>query len=401
MRNTSKKKFFLIISGLMWSTFFLNPLLSLIYFLVSSKYKKYLYISLFMALFGAILIPAKSYDILRYYEKFDLLDSTTNFVENLKDQNDILVPTYYLFLKKMNLKKELIPFFSIFITYFLSLKIFYKIFKSNLLETKYLYLIYLIYFINIDFRGSLFGVRNTPAILLSIYGVYKYYIENKKIGLIYLILGSMTHIMTLIYIFILIFLEVIPKKICLKISKIIFLVSICGFFLTPKILENIIKIIPMSDSYKTHILYYITGYWATGYLEDANIKQKIFDLLMNFRKYWSILYLISLFNEKKIDSKFLSFTFFSMSISNFLGILPNLSGRYYVLPYYLSLIILLMKIRDTKKIGRMGCLAGITIIIYFLACIYEMKETYFLSFYKFFNIMYYFLFSSIDYKNYL
>lgn len=401
MRNTSKKNFFLISHGLMWSTFFLNPLLSLVFFLTSSKYRKYLYISLFMALFGAILIPGKSYDILRYYEKFDLLDPTINFVKNLKGQNDILIPTYYLFLKKMNLKKEFIPFFSIFITYFLSLKIFYKIFGNKISKTKYLYLIYLIYFINIDFRGSLLGIRNTPAILFTIYGVYKYYIENKKTGLIYLILGSMTHIMTLIYIFILIFLETIPKNTCLKISKIIFLISICGIFFTPKILENIIKIVPIPDGYRVHILYYITGYWATGYLEDANIKQKIFDLLMNFRKYWSILYLMSLFNEKRIDSKFLSFTFLSMSISNFLGVLPNLSGRYYVLPYYLSLIILLMKIRDTKKIGRMGYLAGITIIIYFLACIYEMKETYFLSFYKFFNIMYYFLFSSIDYKNYL
>ena len=83
----------------------------------------------------------KSDDVMRHYFRFENYDLNKSFFDNLSGYPDLILPLIYFFGKLLNLKKEIIPFFSVFISYFVILKIFYELFKKNPTILIYFYFI--------------------------------------------------------------------------------------------------------------------------------------------------------------------------------------------------------------------------------------------------------------------
>lgn len=386
---------------LAWLSLLISPIISLVIFIfmVENKRKKIFYISIFIALFSMNIVPLKSYDLVKHYYRFDLIKFNLITLEQyLKTQNDYFIGGVYWLLNIFNLKKEVIPFISNFISYYFILKLFNNIIKNSKA------FFWIVFFISIDFRSITFGVRNVPAIVLIIYGSYLILNEYKMNGVVFFILAISVHFMTIPYIILLIPSLVINNK---KIIKIIFYLSFLGMLVSPKIITQLINLLPLSPSLLKHIGFYTEGYWAFEYLEKVNFNNRVMNYLISFIKYWTIFFyfFFPIYRVKGINNKFKNFSYLSCSLLNLFYSLPLIQERYIAVPFFLGMLIFFKGFNYEKKSLLKKFTYRfliISVIFYSFANIYEMRYSFLIGI-KFLGlspIITYF-YNNVEYLNYL
>lgn len=353
----------------------------------------------------SVINAEKSDDIMRHYLGFETYDISKSFLDNLKGYVDLILPFIYFLGNLLNLKKEIIPFFSVFISYFLILKIFYEIFK-NKINNLNLSLLYLVLFFAIDFRACALGIRNFPAICVMVYGIFLYFNTGKKIkALLFIIFANMLHISTFAITLIFISYLIIYKILTKKIFYIFFLFSIIFIFIPPNIIINFL--LQLSNFFpnfiQKRILDYTTGYWALEYINDRSLKGLIYIYTEKIIKISIIIFIILYLKSKIKNLKLYYFLVFFTSLLLILHCLPNLFGRFLNFPFLLSIIVYMTYVKESNKLNlKLVFIILCEVIIFFIINAYAMRYYIDSTLPKFlYPTIYNLVFDSIPYENWL
>ncbi|MGL5593479.1 MAG: EpsG family protein, partial [Cetobacterium sp.] len=240
--------------------FIISPILSIVPIIIGIYFKKnmYLFFSIFFGILSMLYIPNVEYDMARHWTLFEILKeiSLETFFNYLLTQKDLIHPTILYISSKVIENPQsinLILTTIIYYIFFLSLK------KLEVKNKNLNILIVLTYLLTIDFLSVISGVRTALSISFSIYG-FILYEEKKSIwkGLLFLILGVMSHIFAIIFIPIFLLAIFIKNN---RIIKSIFGLSIVFsiIFLKGDIFLKIINNLPYLNKYLNHISVYING----------------------------------------------------------------------------------------------------------------------------------------------
>lgn len=355
----------------------------------------------------SVINTEKSDDVIRHYLIFENYNLNKSFFYNITEYRDIVLPFIYFLGNLFHIKKEIIPFFSVFISYFFILKIFYELFK-NKINNLNLSLLFLILFFAIDFRACSLGIRNFPAICVMIYGIFLYFNKDKKIkGFLFIIFANMMHISTFAITLVFILYLILYKKVLTqKIIFIFFIFSLFIAFIIPT--DIIIKFLLYISNFfpnfiREEIITYTTGYWALEYLSDRSFKGLMYIYMEQFIKITIVIYIILFLKKKVTNQNLYYFLMFATSCIFILYQLPNLFGRFFNLAFLLSIVTYLAYIKETNKINlKLAFTILFGVFLFFLINSYSMR--YFaentlpkLLYPTLYNIG----FDSIPYKNWL
>lgn len=383
----------------------ISPVLSLIvYFFIKNKYKYNLNFTLIICCLLSFIIPFRSYDLVRHYYSYENINPELNYIDFILKQTDYLMPTLYFLGNKINLKKEFIPFFSLFCSVYFYLQLFYIILKNKLkLTPKQSNTLFLMGIFSLDYRGIIFGVRNIPAILLLLYGFINFMLfrEGKK----YIFISSMMHIMTLPYVFFIFLFDklYIPK---IKIYKKIFYASFIGLIVNKDIIVSIVEYLPLTGVLRHHLNFYLIGYWSGEQFKDYNLNYVIFLFLNNLKKYYLIIFLLydPLKKIKGKTKKIYSFVYLTTSFCLFVSSVPSFTDRYSVFPYYLLILVICLYLRDNKINKELRLfIYGLMVVIgiNFIGSLYETRQSLIYSYKTYFNFIVNIFYFSTEYKKFL
>lgn len=178
------------------------PLYSLIFAMLETIKKRSgnlpnISIALAFASISFAVEPVKEYDIVRHYQRINSLKdlSYTSIIEQ-SSNGYYLFDSYGWLLNTLNLPKNLLPFTASFIAYLLILSIYTDI-KTKYLQRSNLKiraLMFIAFWLSINFVALSSGIRHALAVTLMIYAVYKLYSYNNKVLFIVLsILSFLLH----------------------------------------------------------------------------------------------------------------------------------------------------------------------------------------------------------------
>ena len=336
------------------SFFLINPILGFIGIpLLKNKRKAFfLLLSLLIAYYGFCTPPTITMDLYRHYEFFDRI-----IIGNFDLESSKYFGMYILcyIIKFFNLPKELIPFVSLFLNYYIAFNIYDKeVLKNKRINGRDCIFIYLFIIFNlIPFTHIYSGVRFPIAMILSFYGIYKK--ENKKIGkikflLIFLLALSFHKFIVVIYI--IYFISFFLKINCRMEEKVRVLLFGLLIFLSfnETIFTKIFSFIPEEYQVKYGMKGYMLGEGSSEYFGfggakyafgQLNIVGKIFSTIEYIlEKYFYIFYVLI---NKNIDNFILILTYIILLFYRF----ESFSTRHiYILSYFLMVYI----IKRYKKI---------------------------------------------------
>lgn len=218
------------------------------------NYYSLYYLAFFMGLLAYLWIP--SGDLYRYQMSFELLkrsgfDDFKSFIAF-----DFLFAWIMFAFWKLNLNFEFIRFAICTLSYILYFKIYIDIINSNqnLRESKSIsFSSFLMFFFFLQFSGFLDGVRFTLAMSLCFYAVYLLMYKNRNVGWIILFLSVATHFSIILILLIVTFIKIFK----LRFKRIyLILLLVVGFLLSNYLIDSIIYILPVSDSFKLHLSEY-------------------------------------------------------------------------------------------------------------------------------------------------
>ena len=310
-------------------------------------------ISLLIAYYGFCTPPPEEFDLYRHYELFDSIVIGKFDIENAK-YFGMYILCYII--KLFSLPKELLPFISLFLNYYILLSVCYdEIRKNKEIKVKDYFFITLFILFNViplvDFYS---GIRFPIGISLSFYAIYKK--QNKKIGnikflLIALLSISFHKFITIIFIiyFISIFFKLnyrIEKKIRILIFGLLIFLSY-----NESLFIKIFGFIPEEFQREYGMKGYLLGEGSSEafgfggaqyFFKQYNIIGKIAIILEDiFQKYFYIFYVMI---NKNRNNFILILTYIILLCSKF----QAFSIRYtYILSYFLMIYI----IRKYKKIN--------------------------------------------------
>lgn len=363
------------------SFFLINPFLGFLGLTILKNKKKafYFLISLLIAYYGFCTPPVFEMDLYRHYEFFDSI-----IIEEFDIENSKYFGMYVLcyIIKLFSLPKELLPFISLFLNYYILLNICYDEIRKNK-EIKlrdYIFITLFVLFDVIPLIHCYSGIRFPIAMSLAFYAIYRR--KNKKIGNIKFLLTillaiSFHRFITVIFIiyFISIFFRMnysIEKKIRILIfGLLIFLSYNESFFI------KIFSFIPEEFQREYGIKGYLLGEGsnekygfggANYFIAQKNIIGKTASFMAEiFQKYFYIFYVMI---NKKIDNFILILTYVILLCSKF----QAFSIRYtYILSYFLIIYI----IRKYKKINTIYFEIFTLIIVAFNIVMWKEKLHFF------------------------
>lgn len=147
-------------------------------------------IALAFAILAFTAIPPETYDLARHYARIESIRglSLNRVIEN-SSMGYYLFEIYAWLIHRLNMPKELFPSSIIFVLYYLVFSVYNDVKVSFLQNTKPLYivLVFLGFWLSINYAGSLSGLRNPLANVIIFYLTYKLFFYNKNV---FFILGS-------------------------------------------------------------------------------------------------------------------------------------------------------------------------------------------------------------------
>ncbi len=379
---------------------FVNPLLGVIFFILDkTKKNKVLFLSVLMGIISASMIPARSYDVVRYYLYYDKTTQQVSFLNSFISSIDSFKVILIYFYRFLGIKKELIPFTFTFITYFTHLKSLESVIRDKTSQTK----LFWVYFFLIDFFSAMFGLRNMAAVGTVIFSLI--YTSDKKKTLLF---SNSIHLMTVVYTMIFLLLKKLNNYFSIRKLRFCFILTLITRYLCSG--NFIIKLINnlLPNFLSSYLKAYTEGIFAGEHLNYLSFKGIIFREISFFMNYWTIVFMIFFSLEKltKKESFLVKFNYLSLIWVNIIYMFKNMSGRYSSLPNYLTVLIFFSifqknNLKKRKEKIFLNTLIGIVVII-LLSRIYTMRETLNLSFINLFKPTLWLLFGNeIHYKSQL
>lgn len=315
--------------------FMISPLLILIPIIIGIGINKkvYIQIALLMSVLSYLFIPNKDYDLARHWTLFfNFKDISLNsFFNFLSYQKDYVLSVLLYVISLITKNPSIVNLVVTFITYYLFFLSFNKIkFQNNKLKI----IMFLIYYLSIDFLGVVSGMRTMLAISIAIYAI----LQNNKYKLVLLLLiAGWTHIFTLILLPFVFLSKVLKKE---SSYKIIFLLSvvITLCILNNTMITKIIQSIPILNKYQDHILVYINGNESHYKNYGLNFNGILRFLLSQIIEFWLSLIIFIIVQSRISKESFLKkicFLLFSLCI--LLYKFPIMQARYLYLTNFICL----------------------------------------------------------------
>ena len=361
--------------------FLINPILGLFsIFLTKNKLKTFILVfSLLIAYYGFCTPPVYEMDLYQHYEYFNKV-----IIGEFDPFGTKYFGMYILCytIKFFNLPKELLPFISIFLNYYILFNISLDEMNKNknLKNRDKIFIILFIIFNIVPFSHVYSGIRFPIAMIIAVYSIYKMQTQEIKIiKFLFLVLLSISFHKFIIFIYIIYIISYIFKINYKTEKKLrIFIFPLFLFiFSNEAIFFKFFTFIPKEILIKYNMIDYILGEnnqkfgfgGAKYFFNKLNIIGKIGDIIENiFIRYFYIIYVML---NKKIDNLILVLMYVILIFYKF----QAFSIRYiYILSYFLIIYI----IRYYKKI-RTIYFEVFTLIIVLFNIVMLKDKIYFFS----------------------
>lgn len=330
-----------------FTIFIFNPILSLfltfIEVLNRKKYAAFLF-SFTMGLLAFVLIPMEGYDLIRVYEEYSYFKSLNfdQLLYYLSFNLDFLFYVYSWILAKLSLPKELLPFTSIFLIYYIFITIYIDWVKRNNVNKnqKFVFLILIILFI--PFLSTYSGIRNNTGLSFFVLGLYNFLIYKKHNGLLFIFLANLIHFMT-IFLSVLLFISYIVRN--HRLVRFIFLLSFVLLILPSNPVINFFAILDFSNEALQHRQFsYLGGSgWSDFFLPGLSLNGRIFFVITMLSYFLSLIYLIVTHNNSFLRNFIYMIAIFTNIFSSVPG---TLYKRYSIALVFIFVILILFEYRE-------------------------------------------------------
>lgn len=319
--------------------------------MILKKKKVAILIALFFGSFAYFsVIPKNStHDLKSYYILFE----TLNFYANEEFLNkQLYVKILFTFLNKLSLPKEMIPFITNFITYYLLVKI-YENNSKLIIKSRDYFVFFCLFLFIMPFFGYL-GVRYYTAIVVYIYGFLKP--RKKKYKFFIMLISIFIHYTMVIPLIIYLFTKIIKTDLVgKKLRIILIIVFILGYLGIDRILIDVIEKLNLNST-STMIKAYILGKWGNSYFQQFHgIRLYVYLLERSLRIIYMFLlcYLLSYKKYRKFDwleKNVIFLSIFCILIQNY----RTLFDRFCIYTLILSFIMIInnANIMNTKWLRK-------------------------------------------------
>lgn len=355
LRSFKFEKIFIFFCFLLYPVYTLPWIIK---YMLKNEKLGYIMFSLFMGFLAYLFIPYNTMDITRHYESFKIISELSFYeIGNHGSPLSYITYVYMWILNQLHLPKEFLPFSFVFFSYYLLLLVIMDIsnnYKKSLTLKKWLprkrhhYLFLFIFLNNFRFFYTASGLRNTFAISLFIYSVYRIYTQEKKIFPSFLIIFSIfIHISILPIALILIIVNFLKKK---NISKLFFITGAIIIFLGLSVIIFYALIDLFEPFLKANGLYFRAymdrdGAWGGGFFKERNIKTIIYEKYIKpFPYYLSLIYLIVVKNSK--EQKYLKLLYVISFFISLISISMAMFDRYIYMFSYIFMIFLMFEYKE-------------------------------------------------------
>lgn len=219
-----------------------------------TKEKKYaiVYWCIFLAIAAYLYKPTSGVDLYRH--KIWYTDIAKIPIKNyLFSQPKSFIFYFYNILGNIGISFQMFVFIFTFSIHFILLKMIIIVLKKNKIKKfKFKLEFLIVYLMIIDYRVLLLGVRNSIAIPLMVYGIFKMFYKKENKGIIYCIVSLFFHPQMGPYLLLIILTKIINKT---SKCRFIFKFSFVGILLTSnKIMLLSILLGQYGNSFKRYLL---------------------------------------------------------------------------------------------------------------------------------------------------
>ncbi|WP_370640073.1 EpsG family protein [Buttiauxella sp. S04-F03] len=263
-------------------------------------------ISSFFFIIGYSVPPV--YDLARHYSDFDSMVDFNSFYTLIEYKFDFILYTTEYVTKTLGLHFGIVPGAYSFISYYIILSIyrFYTL-KSQKMTSSTYFLLSLLVLSTVPLFTIILGLRFGFGIFIALYASFLIFEKRNKIGYLFLILAMICH-----FAFLLLAIAFILSKL-VRVSKSLFIVLIIVAISTSYLISNLINIMPVPELLKGRLLAYLTGYWATEFLDTYSLWYRVSLILTYWMIYPGVLYLF-LINKNSYKDSYMQFTIWNILI---------------------------------------------------------------------------------------
>lgn len=326
---------------------FFNCVLSIPFICINIKKRKesVFLIALFFAILGYWLRPYVENDLSRIYYFYESRKKLNISFSEIFIEKDFYLPLLMEIIKRINFPKYTLAFISAFITYYFTLKAFFKEMKEKKIR-KYYFLFFIIFITSIPITGYT-GIRFYPALSLFVYGIYLYS-KNEKKYMIFMCFSFFVHFSLIIPVFIFVIYRFVGKKLSFSFLKKLTIISfILGFVLNEEFLLRIVEILNVLVGKSMFEIQYISGEWGNQFFTSVGLVQKIVILISVYMRKFILLFYMLIADKNKKITKFL---FMMASVAFLLQNYKTSFERFFYIEYALILIFILKeKIYKSEK----------------------------------------------------
>lgn len=329
-----------------------------------------IFLSIVFGLIGFQIIPSETSDLARHsmlYEDMKTMDYQ-GFLEVLEIKPDFLFYLFMYIMAKMSLSPQWLTAVTVFVIVYNYLKVYHNAFKNKPVQTYLLGIFVLL----LSFKWSLLflGLRNYLAFSFVLVAIYQGIIENKKGRYWLLLLASVIHFSSIVFIPVY-FLLTLSKWNGVKFRN-LFFISFIFLFFTKSTLLYFLDLIPTTELINKKIVGYLSKEDIIERAISVNIAAQISFFIQFLWFYYGSIFLILTSNYK---SKYRDVTYVLFVILNLFFISPDTFNRlgFVARPFLLFLMLHEIKILN-RKLWFIGYI--LLLVLYALVDIYSIKDVY-------------------------
>lgn len=293
-----------------------------------------LVISAFFLLLGYSTPPV--YDLYRHYADFNGIVDLDAFLNLIQTKFDLSLYSIEYVIRTLDLPFAVIPGMYLFFSFLIILNI-YKHYVCRIPEqnaTTY-FLLSSFVLLSVPVFTIVLGLRFGFGCFLALYAIFQIYEKKNIKGYFFLLLAIVSH-----YAFLLTLIAIFCVKI-FRLSRVQFFILMIIAVSCSYIISDIILLLPLPELFKTRLLAYLTGYWASEFLDTYSVWYKISLVLTYWIVYPGILYMACSKDSKNKD-KLTQLTLFSIILLLFFCKYEVIFSRYAL---FVNLLILIQFIK--------------------------------------------------------
>lgn len=329
--------------------YIVSPFLSipLILFSVYKRLKSFpIFYALIVSFVSYLYIPPIEWDKARhidFYYSSQLLSLKEFFIINFQDQPDFLF-RFLLYIGSISgIRVHYIFFVVTFITVFLIFSVFYnELIKLKNFE-KYTLIITPLIIFSLSYTDIISGLRYTLAVSFIFYGYYIGLIEKKKIAVMWLLLGLITHFSVILFVLLYFFYPLL-NKIKIVWLRIFLIVSLSFIFIPNEMMLSFFKGIGVGSLIDTKLDSYLGN---TSTVNEITNSMKIINF---FNVAWVIvLNVFLIFKNQFKNIQYAKLIIVLLIATNVFVSFPIVYNRYNL---FLKLILVLFLFKEELSFNR-------------------------------------------------